>query len=60
VADRDWPVEVRDLDPEVRDVMFPLAKYPLSKLRLDPSRDDYLDHGLPIPDLRQSPFLETV
>jgi len=60
VSDRQWPVEIQELDPEVYDVMFPLAKYKLSNLRLDPDRDDYLDHGLPITDLRQSPFLETV
>jgi hypothetical protein len=51
------PLDLTDLDPEMPDLMFPYVTGPLDEKVLDRGRDDYLDHGLPYRDLRDSPFL---
>lgn len=52
------PADIPQMDPEARDIMFPILDAPLHSMVLDRVRDDYLDHGLPTYDLRDSPWFE--
>lgn len=49
--------ESLELDPERIDLMYPYVTLPLGEKVLDRGHDDYFDHGLPLADLAESPYL---
>jgi hypothetical protein len=51
------PANLGRLDPEATDLMFPLIWRKLANMFLDLERNDYLDHGMPWTNLRDSAWM---